>query len=308
MANKKWHDTSLVEKVISNYTSFQKFREENSGLYGYLCRKKIMLEMTKNLKRETKPRGYWRDLDNIKAEMKSVKTRKELKERRGLVTGMKALGVYKEMTDHLPREVNPRNYWAIIENLRKEARKYNRKVDFSKCNNTAYDASIKSGRHEEICAHMENNIDDGPRYLYAFEFPDKSAYVGVTKNIDQRYKEHMRDHKRIIKKTKKQGHVFFEYIKTYNKDNATAAEESLRQEYINMGWKLMNKVRCTSIGGGAPIWNDKNLREYASGCTTKKEFREKKPGARGAAVRLGIYKEITEHMKPLRKRNYYKSK
>lgn len=63
------------------------------------------------------------------------------------------LQLKRVILDEICNHMNNRFYWTE-DILREEALKYNTRIEFHKCNDKAYRASIKMGILDEICEHM----------------------------------------------------------------------------------------------------------------------------------------------------------
>jgi hypothetical protein len=100
----------------------------------------------------------------------------------------------------IPPVKKPEGYWNSKENCLREALKYKFRSEFEKNNQKAVAVARANGWMDEICAHMKPKANIMTRGLYVFEHPDKSVYVGLTWNYEQRYKEHMRKNRVLIKK------------------------------------------------------------------------------------------------------------
>ena len=76
------------------------------------------------------------------------------------------------------------------EKCKEEALKYEYKKDFKKDFYGAYLHAIRRGFLDEICSHMKITGNLYKRCIYAYEFPDKYVYVGLTYNLNRRNTQH----------------------------------------------------------------------------------------------------------------------
>ena len=81
-------------------------------------------------------------------------------------------------------------YWTK-ERCTEEASKYDTKTEFLKKAPLHYSHAIRKGFLNEICGHMKKQGNPQMRVVYAFEFADNYAYIGLTSNPHRREKEHL---------------------------------------------------------------------------------------------------------------------
>jgi hypothetical protein len=146
------------------------------------------------------------------------------------------------------------------------------------------------------------------RGIYAFEFSNKSVYIGLTNNYPKRYLGHLSSTKKIIENDKKYGHKFITFNKFYPPQVAGKMEALKIQEYLKKGWKILNKAPPGGLGGYSKIWTKKKLLDIAAKFNQKSQFKAAHPGAYSSALRFGLLKEVTKHMKETRKPNKYWTK
>ena len=83
-----------------------------------------------------------------------------------------------------------RTYYSM-EECAEEASKYDTKTEFLKKAPLHYSHAIRKGFLNEICGHMKKQGNPQMRVVYAFEFEDNYAYIGLTSNPHRREKEHL---------------------------------------------------------------------------------------------------------------------
>ena len=84
--------------------------------------------------------------------------------------------------------LNPKR---TLEEVTKEAEKYELRIDFQKKSNWAYQWAHKHGVIDEVCKHMRHKGNLKKRCIYAATFEDGYAYVGLTCNTKERWQRHM---------------------------------------------------------------------------------------------------------------------
>lgn len=205
---------------------------------------------------------------------------------------------------HMERLVNPAGYWTR-ERCKEDAGKYKTKKKWAKDSGGAYDAALSNNWIDECCEHMEITGNRVKRALYAFEHPDKSVYVGLTYNYDERYESHMSKNKVLIEKYKLDGHIFKRFNIWYPIDIAGKMEIELIEEYRNNGWVILNKVKGGGgLGGNVLKWTKGAIVTEALKYTTRTEFRKNSNGAYSAACKIKILDEVCAHMTQLIHKDY----
>ena len=146
------------------------------------------------------------------------------------------------------------------------ASKFKNKKEFRKRHRNAYFKALRRGILDNICKHMEILGSHYKRALYAFEYPDKSVYVGLTYNYELRYRQHMTNNKLLIKKYKKGGQTFKKFNIWYSKDIVGHKEAELIEKYRKNGWTILNKAKAGNLGSLSPrkTKNAKNNRTRKS--------------------------------------------
>lgn len=205
--------------------------------------------------------------------------------------------IINEICSHMKAPDRTRKWTK--EKIIKEALKYNRRVDFKKKSSGAYKSARKRGIIDNVCLHMKKQGNLARRKLYAFEFPDKSVYVGLTLDYNKRYNGHMNKSKIIIEKTNKIGHTFIMFNELFSVNIVGKKEEELINSYKLKGWKILNKYKAGGLGHSIFKWNKENLKKEAKKYKTRNEFKENSSGAYSAAKRLKIFEDVCLHMKPL---------
>lgn len=140
-------------------------------------------------------------------------------------------------------------------------------------------------------------INQRKRALYAFEFPDKSVYVGLTCDYNIRYKAHLKNSTKIIEKTEKMGHEFIMFNEWFNPKLAAKKEVALINEYKRNAWAVLNRTRGGELGSNILKWDRKKILEYVRTCKDYPEFTKKEPSAWAAAKKTNMLREIGSILK-----------
>lgn len=199
----------------------------------------------------------------------------------------------------------PRNYWTL-EICKKEALKYEYKSDFRKKSNNAYNASRRHDWINNVCSHMKSSGDKYHRCIYAYEFSDKHAYIGLTYNMDVRvHSRNKNPNDSVIKYINKTGLTpklitLTDYVLV---DDAIKLEEYYCEKYKNDGWLMLNQVKTGSVGT-INRWNREECIEEAKKCENRTEF-YLRCGTYQAAKRYGWLDEVLSYIPQKRKKNGY---
>lgn len=109
----------------------------------------------------------------------------------------------------------------------------------------------------ELLNHMKPLGNLKRRGVYAFEFPDKSVYVGLTGNFKKRKEQHLHGEKHTaVAKHIKETNLIPEYkiISDFiDESKAAQLEGETLEKYSNEGWAILNKVRTGGLGYGREV-------------------------------------------------------
>lgn len=203
----------------------------------------------------SKPNGYWNIKEHCLDEAKKYTTRVGLK--KGNNTVYKKLterGWLQEAFENIPMQLKSVGYWTK-ERCRDEALKYNTRNEFIKSSNSAYVKASNEKWLSEICEHMYRIGNKYNRCVYVYEFSDKSAYVGLTYNIEQRQNDRNNNKNDQVTKYKiKTGlepirKLLTDYI---NANEAAEFEIYYINKYYEDGWNILNVAHGGGLGGGEP--------------------------------------------------------
>lgn len=181
------------------------------------------------------------------------------------------------------------------------------RTEFHENYRAAFNSSIKNDWISDICSHMlPTNIKK--RCIYAYEFDDNSAYIGLTYDIKNRHSRHLSNVKSPIKIQidKNINFKLKKLTKHIKIKNAKVKEKYYLEKYKKYGWKILNIAKTGSVGGITIKWTKENCRKKALLCKTKTEFYKKYTSASSSALKNGWIDEICSHMKhPTKPRGYW---
>jgi predicted GIY-YIG superfamily endonuclease len=186
----------------------------------------------------------------------------------------------------LPQIKHPKavGYWDNYEHCYEEAKKYNSRSDFQRNCSGGYKKSIKNNWIDDFIWFNGLKLTSVKIYcIYVYEDKkNKHVYVGLTKNIKRRDREHRAG-------KKKHGIVKYDTVYKYfnnNRQNVpevivlkkdlTAKEAQQMEEfyynyYDSNGWKLINKAKPGSLGAYTK-WTKEDCCAESKKYKTIKEF------------------------------------
>jgi hypothetical protein len=201
----------------------------------------------------------------------------------------------------------PYRYWTF-ERCKEEALKYKSRSEFQLNCIVAYEKSRKKDWLDEICIHMIKIGNYKKRMIYGAIFPDGYAYVGLTYNYEKRKHDHFnKDNSSSIKKHILECGIIPKFFKLtdYIDINIAIQQEHFFYDKLNKRYKMLNQVKCGSIGGTILIWTKEKIHKEALKYNTKKEFSENSPKAYSTAKNNKWLDDTCSHMIPLRKPKGY---
>lgn len=188
--------------------------------------------------------------------------------------------------------------WTI-EKCKEDALKYITKKEWND-NSSAYSTAKNNGWIDECCNYMKPLGSKYKRLIYAFEFPDKSVYVGLTYNSEERRKNHL-----ISKKSRVYKHIlktnllpeFKELTNYMNSEMASIAEGEILNQYKFDGWVILNVKKTGGLGGDSLIWNKEKCLSNAQIYSNRSDWARKSSGAYESARKNNWLDECCMHMK-----------
>jgi hypothetical protein len=160
---------------------------------------------------------------------------------------------------------------------------------------------MDKGWYEDIVKHMVPVGNKYNRAVYAFEFSDKSVYVGLTGNLDRRKKSHTEEEENSAVKIKMSilgekpemkilSDGYIDYLDAQN------MEGFMVSKYRDDGWEILNRTVTGSLGSCTRVWTLEILRELVKKYKSRSEFVENEPNAYAAAARNEWLDDIFQNM------------
>lgn len=216
------------------------------------------------------------------------------KKAKGAYFAAKKYGWFDEVTSHMS---SPIIRWTK-EMIQSEAKKYKTKEGFKRGSPKAYDRAYDWGIMDEVSQHMIPIGDLFNRLVYAYEFPDNTAYIGLTHDKDERDYLHkikgpIHDYIKSTGLNPTLKLISADYI--YAPD-AQKLEACTIEDYKNNGWKLLNKAKAGSLGMCKVFWTKEKVQNEANKYKSRTEFKTISSKAYTAALRNGWLNEVCDHM------------
>lgn len=203
-----------------------------------------------------------------------------------------------------------RTYYSM-EECAEEAKKYTTKTEFIKKAPLHYSHAIRKGFLNKICNHMEKQGSPLKRAVYAFEFADNHAYVGLTSNLNRREKEHLTNHSSAVFKhiqESKCSYMFKCLTDFLSKEEAAEIEVNTIIEYAKNGWCILNKKSGGDLGSKIRKYTKQYCKEITSQYDDKKIFQDSNPTFYRYLIKRGWLDELCSHMVNQKKKNGYWTK
>lgn len=233
--------------------------------------------------------------ESAKEEIKKYSKKTEIKQKNPSLYQ----AIYKNgWSDIFPESFNSQMSWTE-EMIRAEAQKYKTKNDFVKGSPKAADRAKYYGIWDEITKDYEVLGNLHKRLVYVYEFPDNTAYVGLTLSKEKRDKLHKIKGPvaKYIKETGLQPTLKIisdDYIDVKDAQNL---ESCTIDRYRKEGWNLLNTAKAGGLGMCVVTYTLDYVRELAKKYTVLKDFRDNEKSAYDACVRNGWLDEVTKHMR-----------
>jgi len=301
--DKRSEDFQKVSKVAKRFKSRSEFHRRALAAYTKAWKNGWLDDVCKHMVRLHLPNNYW-SFQRVEKEAAKYKSLSRFREKSSsCYSTAKRNGWVSKVTRHMSRVRRPNGYWNYEEVL-KEAKRHKTKLTFRETSPGAYDAAQNNKWMDRVCEHMNLNGSPYRRAIYAFEFSDRSVYVGLTFNYEQRYEDHLR--KGIVSKKIKSTKAKFIRFNVWHRLNQAIEEEGkLIRKYRDDGWIILNRVKPGGLGGAPILWNYYECKKIVSRFKYLAHFRKKYPGAYGAILKNNWKKGLCSHLQLAQKPHGY---
>lgn len=248
-------------------------------------------------KNKKKPNGYWFH-NKQRCFEEGMKYTSKCEFKKGSPSAFRA-AYLQGWLDEICKNLKHKTYWnkrkckdiALTCKTKKEFRE--------KCP-AAYSYAAKRRFLNEICKHMELLGHYNKRKIYAFEFDDGFAYIGLSCNPNKRRLAHLRSSKSSVYKhifTTQSSYNFKLLTDWMDKDLAARTEDEKIKEYARNGWYLLNKKAGGGLGTSRDyIYTEEEIKTEALKYKYRKEFANNSPHHYEFAIRHGIINKVCAHM------------
>jgi predicted GIY-YIG superfamily endonuclease len=236
------------------------------------------------------------DENSIEKEALKYSTKTEFARKSpGAYNRAKELGIFDKVTSHM---ISKQIKWTE-DMIRKEAMKYQNKSDFVKNSPKAADRARYYGIWDDVTQHMRLLGDLFKRMVYVYEFPDKTAYIGLTHDKNERDKSHKLSGRiaEYIKQTKLEPILKIVSDDYINAEDAQNLENCTIELYRKKGWKILNKTKGGSLGMCRVMWTKERVQAEVSKYQNFSDFRKNSKSAYSAVLRNNWLDDMTQHLK-----------
>ena len=189
---------------------------------------------------------------------------------------------------------------------KEEALKYKSRTDFIIGSPSAYKYSVKNGIFDDICTHMTVYGNLFKRAIYAFEFSDNNAYIGLTYNLSKRKNEHLSSVNVYIHMNKTGLIPQFKILTKYiNRDVCAKLEGTIIDSYLSNNWNILNRKKSGDLGSNNIKWTYDECKKEALKYNDRTLFMRNSSGAHKSASINGWLSDICSHMPLKSKKNYW---
>lgn len=291
-----WENIDNCITTASLYRSPQELKKAECGCHASISKHKwqdICYQHMKYRKREY--------TENQLIEIaKQCKTHREFRIKfSGAYSSAKKKNIYNKICQHMPplRIVAKSRIPLTYENCKRIANEFKSRSEFQQFENGRwYQYAQRHNILDEICMHMPRIGNKKKRCIYAAEFEDNSAYIGLTYFAERRWSDHMRTKNSTVNKHIEETGLTPKWKKLtdyIDYQEASKQEGIWKERYVTEGWIVLNKAKTGSLGGAEGYTLEEILKE-ASKYDTLPKFFKGSPGYYQSAYRNGWMKNVKQ--------------
>ena len=129
----------------------------------------------------------------------------------GAYASAKSHGILEDICVHMPALKKNKEYGdkPDLESVKEHAKRYTSKSEFQREDPRYYRWAQKHGVLDEACLHMLRKGNKKKRCIYAAEFPDSHAYIGLTYFAERRWADHLRSNGSAVKQHMEKTHRLY---------------------------------------------------------------------------------------------------
>ena len=295
-----WNNIERCKATASLYTSLEELKNAESGCYASISKHKWQDICYKHM--NYRQREYTEQ--HLVKLAKECKTHKEFRTKYpGAYSSAKNKNILDKICQHMPPlKKNTKSSMPLtFENCKKIANNFETRSDFQKFDNGRwYQYAQRNNILNEICSHMLRKGNKKKRCIYAAEFDDNSAYIGLTYFAERRWSNHLRAKDSAVNKHIEETGLTPKWKKLtdyVDYQEASKLEGDWKDNYAKEGWTILNKAKTGSLGGNAGYTLEEVLKE-ASKYNSLPEFFKGSPGHYQRAYRNGWMKDVKHICNP----------
>lgn len=180
--------------------------------------------------------------------------------------------------------------------IAEEAKKYELRGDFQKYSRGAYSSAWRKGILDAVCSHMGRTGNRGVRLVYEIACHDKKmVYVGLTRSLSKRQKEH-REKSKFLTNHFGKSLVLVALTDYIVAEKASKLETDYVERYRNKGYCILNRAKTGNLGKSDRYWTEERIRHEALKYTNRTDFWKNSSAAHSAARDLGCLNRVCSHM------------
>jgi hypothetical protein len=256
------------------------------------------------------PSRKW-DEDKVAELAKSYESLQKFRsEQKGAYLWMCKHGLTPQLNQHMTRALRKRGHWSK-EMCLEEANLYHYRSEFMRGSGSAYNAALKNGWLDEVCAHMKTKADGVKHCVYLIKNDRLNlAYVGVTRQLfSRRIKAHKNQKSTSnAKKIANLPDTVFELLTGYDFQNEEVkdAETFWFRYFADQGFEMLNSERTLGFVGVADRkYSDAEIISEGKKYSTRSEFKKQSPKIYDAAVTQRLLSKACVHMRGINPKNYW---
>jgi len=212
----------------------------------------------------------------------------------------------------LKRELRPAGYWTK-EKCLESALSCKNKWEFRTKFSGAYMTCIEKKWLRYIYSKCDFIDKEYTWIVYSYLISNRYVYIGITTNEKSRKSNHLNNSKnssvyQFIKDNDINSNEIVykkEVDNITNKNLIKKLEKEYLDEYLNLGFIKINRIKTGNFGGGKIVWTKERCLEIAKKYNTRNEFSKNDGSAYGSAVRNKWLNDICIHMKEINKPDGY---
>lgn len=280
-----------IQEEAKRFSTRSEFARGNVSAYKKAHREGWLDEVCNFMVRPSKPKGYWTK-ERVFETAKSYTSKADFSKNAPIAYRVALSNGWLRELSSLFEGQQP----YTREECRQEASKYNSKEDFMKESPICYNCAKNYRILTEICSHMGTNTNY--RYVYAFEFEDHYAYIGMSCSPQKRCNQHLTEKKSTVYKYIKEtgSRYIFKVLTEGLVENAVQQEILWINKYKGDGWILLNKELDELDNDGSPKYTYEYCEMIANRYAHSQNFKKGNSLVYNYAVRHGWLDNICRHM------------